>query len=60
MITLHEGDCRSVLAALPDASAQCCVTSPPYYGLRDYGVSGQIRPAAKRGPWPIQGCDPVS
>jgi DNA modification methylase len=31
-----------VFATLPDASAQCCVTSPPYYGLRDYGVAGQI------------------
>lgn len=36
------GDCRDVLRTLPDASVQCCVTSPPYYGLRDYGVSGQI------------------
>ena len=27
---------------MPDASAQCCITSPPYFGLRDYGVSGQI------------------
>lgn len=38
---LH-GDCREVLATLPDASVQCCVTSPPYYGLRDYGVDGQM------------------
>lgn len=36
------GDCREVLCTLPDASVQCCVTSPPYFGLRDYGVSGQI------------------
>jgi DNA modification methylase len=27
---------------LPDNSIDCCVTSPPYFGLRDYGVSGQI------------------
>jgi DNA modification methylase len=27
---------------MPDGSVHCCVTSPPYYGLRDYGVSGQI------------------
>lgn len=27
---------------LPDKSAQCCITSPPYWGLRDYGVSGQL------------------
>lgn len=36
------GDCRERLAELPDASVQCCVTSPPYFGLRDYGVAGQI------------------
>ena len=36
------GDCRAILPTLPDASVQCCVTSPPYYGLRDYGVDGQI------------------
>jgi DNA modification methylase len=37
-----EGDCRVLLAALADASVQCVVTSPPYYGLRDYGVDAQI------------------
>lgn len=36
------GDCRDVLRRLPDASVQCCVTSPPYFGLRDYGVASQI------------------
>ena len=36
------GDCRTMLATLPDRSARCCVTSPPYYGLRDYGHDGQI------------------
>ena len=41
-ISILIGDCRDVLKTLPDASVQCCVTSPPYYGLRDYGVSGQI------------------
>jgi len=30
------GDCRTVLATLPSASVQTCVTSPPYYGLRSY------------------------
>lgn len=42
MIRVLEGDCRAVLATLPDCSVQCCVTSPPYFGLRDYGVDGQI------------------
>jgi DNA modification methylase len=41
-ITLYHGDCRRALAALPAESVNCCVTSPPYFGLRDYGVSGQI------------------
>jgi DNA modification methylase len=36
------GDCRSELAKLPDKSVHCCVTSPPYFGLRDYGVEGQM------------------
>ncbi len=36
------GDCRAVLPSLPKKSVQCVVTSPPYYNLRDYGVSGQI------------------
>lgn len=33
------GDCISVLKTLPDESVDCCVTSPPYYGLRDYGTA---------------------
>ena len=36
------GDALEQLKTLPDASVHCCVTSPPYYGLRDYGVAGQI------------------
>jgi DNA modification methylase len=30
------------MSEIPAASVQCCVTSPPYYGLRDYGIEGQI------------------
>jgi DNA modification methylase len=37
-----EGDCREVLATLPAESVQTCVTSPPYWGLRDYGHEGQL------------------
>jgi DNA modification methylase len=37
-----QGDCRDLLKTLPDASVHCVVTSPPYFGLRDYGVDGQI------------------
>jgi DNA modification methylase len=36
------GDCREVLRTLPESSVHCVVTSPPYFGLRDYGVEGQI------------------
>lgn len=39
---IYHGDCLSILKTLPDNSIDCCVTSPPYYGLRDYGVNGQI------------------
>jgi site-specific DNA-methyltransferase (cytosine-N4-specific) len=39
--TLHAGDARTVLAGLPGQSANCIVTSPPYWGKRDYGVTGQ-------------------
>lgn len=40
-VTLHLGDALEVLRQLPDGFADCCVTSPPYYGLRDYGTEGQ-------------------
>lgn len=36
--TVMQGDCLEVLKTLPDKSIDCCVTSPPYYGLRDYGT----------------------
>lgn len=36
------GDCIEQMRSLPDASVNCCVTSPPYFGLRDYQVDGQI------------------
>jgi DNA modification methylase len=39
---IHTGDSLTVLQTLPAASVQCCVTSPPYWGLRDYGHDGQI------------------
>ena len=39
---IHTGDCLEVLKALPDESVHCCVTSPPYYALRDYGMEEQI------------------
>lgn len=36
------GDCLKILPTLPAASVQCCITSPPYWGLRDYDDPGQI------------------
>ena len=39
---LITGDCRTILPMLEAESVQCCVTSPPYWGLRDYGVDGQL------------------
>lgn len=36
------GDCRETLKTLPAGSVQTCVTSPPYFGLRDYGHAAQI------------------
>jgi DNA modification methylase len=41
-VRILTGDCRDKLRELPDASVHCCVTSPPYFGLRDYGVDGQM------------------
>ncbi len=40
-VTLYHGDALEVARTLPDGSVDCCVTSPPYYGLRDYGEPGQ-------------------
>jgi DNA modification methylase len=36
------GDCIEGMRTLPDQSVHTCVTSPPYFGLRDYGMAGQI------------------
>jgi DNA modification methylase len=37
-VTLHTGDASRILTTMPDASVDCIVTSPPYWGLRDYGT----------------------
>ena len=41
-VRIFVGDCRATLGTLPDNSVQTCVTSPPYFGLRDYGMADQI------------------
>lgn len=40
-VTLYAGDALKVLRQMPDASVDCCVTSPPYFGHRDYDMDGQ-------------------
>lgn len=40
--TIHVGDCLDGLRRMADESVQTCITSPPYFGLRDYGVEGQL------------------
>lgn len=42
MITILIGDALTELKKLNSGSVNCCVTSPPYFGLRDYGIDGQI------------------
>ena len=41
-VTIRQGDCRKVLQTMPDESVHCCVTSPPYWRQRDYGMEDQI------------------
>jgi DNA modification methylase len=40
--TIHLDDCRRAVRSMPSQSVHCCVTSPPYFGLRDYGHDEQI------------------
>jgi len=37
-LEIKQGDCLEVLKTLPSESINCCITSPPYWGLRDYGT----------------------
>jgi len=39
---LFLGDCLEIMKTMPDELVDCCITSPPYWGLRDYGVEGQF------------------
>ena len=41
-VRILHGDCLDVMRTMGDQSVHCCVTSPPYFGLRDYGHDGQI------------------
>jgi DNA modification methylase len=57
-VRILEGDCRDILRTLPDESAHCCVTSPPYFGLRDYGLPSSEWPEVEF--VPIEGLAPIT
>lgn len=40
-VVIHHGDVIQVLRTLADNSVHCCITSPPYWGLRDYRFGGR-------------------
>ena len=42
LIKIYVGDCRETLKTLPDQSINTCITSPPYWGLRDYDDDKQL------------------
>lgn len=50
-LRIIEGDNRETLKTMEAESVDCCVTSPPYWGLRDYGVDGQIGLEDSLGEW---------
>lgn len=54
---IEQGDCLSVLPTMPKKSARCCVTSPPYWGLRDYGLPPTDWPEISYSP--ISGLSPI-
>src|SRR5271157_1751357 len=41
-LTIYQGDCLKILPTMPAESINLVITSPPYWGLRDYGVEGQL------------------
>jgi len=41
---IRQGDCRELLREMPSGSVRCCVTSPPYWSLRDYGIPASTWP----------------
>jgi len=41
-ITLYQGDAAKILSTMDEGSVDCIITSPPYYGQRDYGIDGQL------------------
>lgn len=49
MDTILQGDSLVILKTIPSDSVHCCVTSPPYYALRDYGTEERIAAGARQG-----------
>ncbi|MCU8693998.1 site-specific DNA-methyltransferase [Mycobacteroides abscessus] len=56
-VTLYHGDALAVACELPDGAADCIVTSPPYFGLRDYGVPPRCWPEVSY--VPLSGVPPI-
>jgi DNA modification methylase len=58
MYRLYQGDSKTEMQKLESQTVQTCITSPPYYGLRDYGVDGQIglEPTPEASPDLIEPC----
>lgn len=52
MIEIHHAHCPDALQSIPAESVDCCVTSPPYWGLRDYGIGLQVWPSMAFRPMP--------
>jgi len=52
-VTLYCGDCKETLKAIPDKSIHCCVTSPPFWGLRSY-LPDRVTPKADCPKWVIE------
>ena len=52
-VKILQGDCLTVLKTMPDASVHCCVTSPPYWGLRSY-LPGEVTPQKDCPEWVIK------
>jgi DNA modification methylase len=42
LVEIYQGHCLEAMGQMLDESVDCCITSPPFWGLRDYGVGGQI------------------
>lgn len=54
---LYQGDALTILKSLPEKSINCCITSPPYYGLRDYGLPPIAWPEVEYSP--MSGLPPI-